>query len=98
MRCCHDIDIIASGTAGNDALLDMEPAIDEFIGQTEGNVPVPDEFLGPFFCFPENITGILIKFIDFIRIARMEWKGNHRLDRRKIYFDKPIIICHISRI
>ena len=46
----------------------------------------------------EHISKVRIDFLDRICIARMEWHGDHWLDRRKINLDQSVIVGYLTRI
>ena len=88
----HDIGVVAACTARNDALLHLQAARGDLIGQAEMNLLVIAQAGGFFLDLVQNVTEVRVQFINFKGIAGVERQRNHRLDGGQINIDHTIVI------
>ena len=94
----HDIAVVAAGTAGDDALLDLEFPVLDLIGQAVFQIFIAHAAVDGFFCFVEDIFQIGIELINNKGVAGMHGHGNHRLDRAQVDVNHTVIVGDVGRI
>ena len=94
----HDVAVVAASTAGDDALLDLELAVFDFIGQAVFQILVAHAAVDGFFRFMEDIFQVGIEFINGKGVAGMHGHGDHRLDGAQVDVDHAVVIGHIGGI
>ena len=98
MSGSHDVAVVAAGAAGNDALLDVEFAVDDLIHQAVMEVGIAHAAVDAFFRFMKDIGQIGVELVNGKGVARMHRHGDHRLDLAQIDVNDAVVVSHIGWI
>ena len=98
MSGSHDVAVVAAGAAGNDALLDVEFAVDYLIRQAVMEVGIAHAAVDAFFRFVKDIGQVGVELVDGKGVARMHGHGDHRLDLAQIDVNDAVVVGHVGRI
>ena len=95
VRFC-DIFVHTARAARDDALIDVNLAVDDLIGERKTLVAL--QFAPRPFDFGQDLVRVRQKFADRVRVAGVERQRDHRLYGRKIDRDAVIVIGGIFRL